>query len=360
MSYFYFFEARILLNFHTFINMREVTLKSIAETLNISVTTVSKALKDYADVSLKTKKRVKDLAKKLNYVPNSFAVNLRTRQSKTIGVVIPDTVHHFFSTVIKGILKEAEKKGYLVILMYSNESFELEQKQINLLLGRGVDGILISLSNKTKRLSHLKKILAKEVSLVLFDKIAKTINCSKVVIDDRKAAYEAVTYLIKKGYKRIAHFRGGLNPQNSIDRFLGYKKALEDNKIKFDPSLVYVCDNNSDFEDGYHAAEKLFKDHKNTVDAIFAITDVIAIGAIKYFTDHNIKVPNDIAVFGFSNWFMSTVVNPSLSTVYQPGYEMGEKAAEILFDEIETKNKGVAVKSQKIVLPTQLIIREST
>ena len=339
--------------------MKTITLKQIAEVLNISVTTVSKALKDYPDVSKKTKQRVLDLAKDLNYIPNSFAVSLRMQQSKTIGVIIPATVHHFFSNVIKGILKEAEKKDYLVILLHSNENYELEKKQVDLLISKGVDGILISLSNKTNNFEHLQKIINHDIPLVLFDKIAKTVKCSKVIVDDRKAAYDAVSHLIKKGHKRIAHFRGDLNPQNSIDRFLGYKQALLDHGIVFDPTLVYMCNNNSDFEDGYDNAGKLLKDHGKSVDAIFTITDVIAIGIIKYFTDHGIKIPEDIALFGFSNWFMASVISPSLSSVEQHGYEMGEKSAQIIFQEIDSKQKDIPIEPQTIVLPTELIIRES-
>jgi LacI family transcriptional regulator len=339
--------------------MKTVTLKQIAAKLGISVTTVSRALKDYPDINAKTKQMVKDMATSMKYVPNASAVNLRTQESKTIGVVIPAMVHDFFSNVIDGILQEAEEHGYLVILMQSNENFELEKKQIDLLLNKGVDGILISLSNHTNNFDHLKRVQAYDIPLILFDKIAKTVACSKVVIDDRKAAYDAVTHLINKGYKRIAHFRGDLNPQNSIDRFLGYKKALEDHGIAYDPSLVYICNNNSDFTDGYQTAAKLIEDHQLTVDAVFTITDSIAIGAMKYFSENDIAIPKDIAVFGFSNWFMSSVTNPPLSTVKQPGYEMGKKATALLLDEIEDKKKGIVSTPQKITLPTELIIRSS-
>ena len=340
--------------------MEPITLKHIAEQLNISITTVSKALKNYSDVSKKTKKRVRKLAKKLNYVPNSYAVNLRTKSSKTIGVIIPTIVHHFFSCVLKGIITVAEKKGYLVILLQSNENFKLEKKQTDLLLNKGVDGILISLSNKTNSYKHLQKAIDLDVPLVLFDKITKSIQCSKVIINDRQASYDAVTYLVEKGYKKIAHFRGDLNPQNSIDRFLGYKQALLDNNIDFDKNLVYTCNNNSDFEDGYNNAKKLFEEDKYTVDAIFTITDVVAIGVLKYLNDNNINVPKQVALFGFSNWFMSSVVSPSISTVNQPGFEMGKKAAKILLKEIKFKKESSPYSFSEIELPTKLIIRESS
>ena len=339
--------------------MTNVTLKMIAKKLGLSASTVSKALKDYSDINSETKQKVKELAKSLNYTPNSFAQSLRNKESKTIGVIIPSMVHYFFSNVINAILKEAEKRNFMVVLMQSNENYELEKKQVDLLLNKGVDGIIISLSNHTRDFKHLQKIIDNSIPLILFDKIAKTINCSKILIDDRKAAYEAVSFLIKRGYKRIAHFRGDLNPQNSIDRFLGYKKALLDHNIDFDPSLVYICNKNSDFSDGYESAEKLLKDHGDNVNALFTVNDLLAIGALKYFNEHNIKVPEKIALFGFSNWFMTYITSPTISSIDQNANKIGEKSAEVLFHEIDCKNKGIAVKHQKIIVETELIIRES-
>ena len=339
--------------------MKDATLKQIALQLGISITTVSKALKNYTDVSEKTKKAVIDLATELNYTPNSFAVNLRTKESKTIGLIIPTVVHHFFSNVIEGILEEAEKRNYMVIILQSNENYELEKKQVALLLNKRVDGILISLSNGTGEFDHLKTILANKTPLVLFDKIAKIVNCSKVTINDRKAAYDAVTYLIKKGYKKIAHFRGSYLPQNAIDRFLGYKKALEDNNIIYDSSLVYLCENNLDFEDGYENAKKIITEHPD-IDAIFAVTDLVAIGIIKYFNEIGIPIPKQIAVFGFSNWFMSSIISPKLTTIDQPGFEIGKKSATILFDEIHSKKNNEPIVFQSIELETSIIEREST
>lgn len=338
--------------------MNNATLKQIAAQLGISTTTVSKALKNYTDISEKTKKAVIDLAQELNYTPNSFAVNLRTSESKTIGVIIPTVDFHFFSKVFKGVLEEAEKRDYLVIVLRSNEKLELEKKQIDLLLSKRVDGIIISLSNETGDFDHIKKVLAHNTSLVLFDKIAKLVNCSKVSINDRKASYEAVDYLIKKGRKKIAHFRGSYMPQNAIDRFLGYKKALEDNGISYDASLVYVCDNFSDFEDGYAAAKIACAEHPE-LDAIFTVTDLVAVGALKALQDLAISVPEQIAVFGFCNSFVSEITTPKLSTVDQPGFEIGRKAAEILFEEIQLKKKRQLIAYQSIELETSLLHRGS-
>ena len=340
--------------------MKPVTLKEIAEQLNISVTTVSKALKNYSDVSPKTKALVKELAKTLNYKPNAFAVNLRTKESKTIGLIIPVIVHHFFSNVIRGIISQAEKKGYLVIILQSNESYELEKKQIDLLMSQRVDGILISLANGTANFNHLNEVIAQDKPLVMFDKIAKIVKCSKVIIDDRKAAYIATQHLIDTGCKRIAHFRGALLPQNSIDRFLGYKKALLDNNMPYDPSLVYICEcGDMSFEEGKINARLLFNDHKD-VDGIFINTDLVAIGAMTEFNKLGVRVPEDISIVGFSNWFMSSVISPTLSTIDQPGFEMGKAAFKRLYKEIKQIKKKKPVAYKEIVLETALIKREST
>jgi len=338
--------------------MKEVTLKQIAENLGISITTVSKALKNYPDVSKKTKTLVKDEAKKLRYKPNVFAVNLRTRRSRTVGLIIPEVVHHFFSSVINGIIEYAEKKGYLVIILQSNESFKLEKRQIDLLISKRVDGIMISLASTTTDISHLQEVKDLEIPLVMFDKISKLIHCSKIVINDREAAYKATKHLIDSGCKRIAHFRGALLPQNSIDRFLGYKKALEDHGLTYDSSLVYICDR-VDYEDGIAAARQLLEDHDD-VDGIFTITDLVAIGAISVFNDRGINVPNDISIMGFSNWFVSSAITPSLSTVDQPGYAMGKKAFKILLKEMNAKKEGVPFKPITKVLKTKVIKRNST
>jgi LacI family transcriptional regulator len=340
--------------------MKPVTLKDIAEQLNISVTTVSKALKDYPDVNKTTRALVRELAKTLNYKPNAFAVNLRKKESKTIGVIIPAIVHHFFSNVIKGIVSQAEKKGYLVIILQSDESYELEKKQVDLLLSHKVDGILISLANETTNFNHLNEIISQDKPLVMFDKIAKVVNCSKIIIDDIKAAYIATKHLIDIGCKRIAHFRGALLPQNSIDRFLGYKKALLDHNLPYEPSLVYICEcGDNSFEEGKINAQKLLKDHDN-VDGIFINTDLVAIGALTEFTKLGVKIPDDISIVGFSNWFMSSVISPSLTTIDQPGFKMGKTAFKQLYKEIKTIKKKKPIIPKVITLETALVNRAST
>lgn len=338
--------------------MNRVTLKQLADILGLSTGTVSKALKDYYDISPETKRRVKELAEKLNYVPNALAVNFRTKETKTIGLIIPEVVHHFFSNVIKGIIEEAEKLDYLVIVLPSNESFELEKKQLNLLVSKQVDGIIMSLANKTIDYKHINAVIDKNIPVILFDKISKLVKCSKIIIDDRKAAYNATNHLIKTGCKKIAHIRGPLEPQNSIDRFLGYKKALDENNIEYISNFVYTCDEVS-FEEGYQFAEQIIKDHPD-IDGIFAITDLVATGVITKLNELNIKIPEQISVIGFSDWFLSRAITPSLTTIYQPGLEIGKNCFSQLIKEIQFKKNNTNYNYETITLPTSLIVRNST
>jgi LacI family transcriptional regulator len=338
--------------------MAETTLKQIADTLGISITTVSKALKNYTDVSPKTKQKVLDLVEELQYTPNSFAVNLRTKESKTIGLIIPEVVHHFFSNVVNGIIDQAEKNGYLVFILQSNESVELEKKQVELLINKRVDGILMSLSNESNDDNHIKEILRRKIPLVQFDKISKLIPSSKVIINDQKAAAEAVQHLIDKGCRKIAHIRGPENPQNAIDRFLGYKKTLEKNNIPFDSKLVYTCKNVT-FEEGIEFAKQITTNHPD-VDGIFVITDLVAVGVLNYFNEQQINVPKDIAVIGFSNWFMSQVITPKLSSVEQPSYEMGVCAFNLLLEEMINTKENILFTPKTIELQTQVIERQSS
>lgn len=338
--------------------MKDTTLKEIATKLGISITTVSKALKNYSDVSPKTKKAVLDLAQKLHYTPNSFAVNFRTKESKTIGLIIPEVVHHFFSNIINGIIDEASKNGYLVIILQSNEMLELEKKQVELLINKRVDGILMSLSNESNHEDYLKEIIERGIPFVQFDKISKLIPSSKVIIDDQKAALNAVEHLISKGCKKIAHIRGPENPQNAIDRFIGYKKALEKNNIPFDSKLVYTCIGAA-FEEGYEFTKQALSEHPD-LDGIFAVTDMVAAGSLSYLREINIKVPEQIKVIGFSNWFMGQVITPKLSTVDQPGYDMGVTSFDLLLEEMICHREGTVFKPRTIELSTCIVEREST
>jgi LacI family transcriptional regulator len=338
--------------------MSKVTLKKIAETLGLSTATVSKALKDYGDISPKTKLKVKELAAKLNYKPNSFAQSLRNQESKIIGLIIPEIVHHFFANIILGVIKTAEKNGYLVITLQSDESYKIEKKQIELLLNRNVDGILISLADNTVNYKHIKEIRQAGVPIVLYDKISKSIDCHKVVIDDQKAAFNATKHLINCGCKRIAHARGSLRPQTTIDRFIGYKNALKSNNITFDSSIVFETEHLT-FEDGKKIANEIALNHRD-IDGVFAFSDLLATGIMVGLKEHGFKIPQDISIIGFSNWFLTTITSPTLSTVNQPGFEMGEAAFNLLLEEINDIKQGNNITYKTIEIHTEVVIREST
>lgn len=338
--------------------MSKVTLKEIGKTLGLSAATVSKALKDYPDISEDTKRKVVELAESLNYKPNSFAQSLRNQESKIIGLIIPDIVHHFFSNIIKGAINEAKKAGYLVILLQTDEDYENEKKQLQLLVEKNVDGILLSLADNTVQFDHLKEIINQGVPIVLYDKMSKVIQCSKVIINDKKAAYDATSYLIKTGCKKIAHVCGPLKPQTTIDRYLGYKQALEDHGISFDSSLIYTVEQLG-YDDGYQAADEIMETHPD-IDGVFAFTDLVATGVLVRFKELGIKIPDQISIVGFSNWFLSRITTPKLTTVNQPGYDMGRKAFQLLHQQLLAMKQGEDFAHEIVEVPTELIVRNTT
>jgi len=338
--------------------MPKPTLKKLAKILGLSPATVSKALKNYPDINENTKKRVLDLAASLNYQPNALAQGLRNKESKIVGLIVPEIVHDFFSNIISGVIKAAEKKGYLVIVLYTSESFEEEKIHLKQLTDKNVDGILLSLSDNTTQHKHIKQVIDKGIPVVMFDKISKLIKSSKVIVDDQKAAFNATQYLIDTGCKKIAHIRGDLKPQTTIDRFIGYKRALSKNNIPFDNALVYRCKSLS-FGEGYRLAKKIMKDHKD-VDAVFAFTDLVAAGVLKRFNALKIHVPNQVSVMGFSDWFLTKITTPTLSTVHQPGFEMGVKAFDALYRDIGTLKKEGKINPEIIEVPTYVLPRKST
>lgn len=337
--------------------MSKPTLKTIANSLNLSVGTVSKALQDYPDISEKTKRKVRNLVKELNYKPNSLAQNLRNRESKIIGLIIPRVVHHFFANIILGVTEAAEKKGYLVIVLESSDSYETEKKHLELLLKRNVDGLLISLADNTVKYNHILDIINQDHPIVLYDKISKSIDCHKVIINDKKAAYNATKHLIDSGCKKVAHVRGILKPQTTIDRFQGYKNALKEYDIPYDKSIVFES-NVLSFDDGKRIAKEIIKNKE--IDGIFAFTDLLAAGVLKGLLESGIRVPEQISLIGFSNWLITKMTYPTISTVNQPGYKMGVQAFNLLYEEIISRKNNLSIRHKTIELPTELIIRNST
>jgi LacI family transcriptional regulator len=337
----------------------QVTIKDIARELGISPSTVSRALKDHPDISIETKKAVNALADKLNYQPNIVALNLRQKKTNTIGVIIPEIVHFFFSTVISGIEDVAYQAGYNVILCQSNESYQRELTDIKALFNSRVDGMLLSLSRETTNFDHIESIISKGVPIVFYDRMYNSPTSSKVIVDDYAGAKEAVQHLIDQGCTKIAHLEAAPNLMISIDRLKGFEDALRENNMEVKPEYIMECHSGT-FEEGKKATRKLLS-LPNPPDAIFANNDPMAMGAMMAIKEKGLKIPQDIAIVGFSNWFFGELLEPSLTTVDQPGFEMGQEAARLLIRHIEMKEKEVADPiTETKILKTKLVIRNSS
>ncbi|MEO0553905.1 MAG: LacI family DNA-binding transcriptional regulator [Bacteroidota bacterium] len=336
----------------------QVTIKDIARELGISPSTVSRALKDHPDISPETKRVVTELAEKLNYQPNSIALSLRHSKSNTIGVIIPQVVHWFFSTVISGIEDIAYGAGYSVIVSQSNESYEKEVTDTKSLFNNRVDGILISMSKETTDYGHFESLYSRGIPMVFFDRVCPTLNTSKVIVNDFNAAYNATQHLIDQGYKRIAHLAGGKTLSIGTERLNGYKAALEENGLKFDEQYVAY----ENLVDDEKHAKALMNDLfalSNPPDAVFANNDVSAIGAMMAAKEKGLKIPDEFGIVGFSNWRFTELTEPALSTVDQRGFEIGQEAARLLIKEIEASEDEIVEPLTK-TLETELIIRRSS
>lgn len=337
----------------------QVTIKDIARELGISPSTVSRALKDHPDISSETKKAVNALADKLNYQPNIVALSLRQKKTNTIGVIIPELVHFFFSTVISGIEDVAYEAGYSVIITQSNESFDREARDIKALFNSRVDGMLLSISRETTNYEHIESILSKGVPIVFFDRMYNNPNTSKVIVDDYVGAKEAVTHLIEQGCKRIAHLQAAPNLLISEDRLRGYKDALREANLPYHENSILQCPSGT-LEEAEKATRKLLA-LTPPPDAIFANNDMLAMGAMKAIKEKGLNIPGDVALMGFSNWFFSQLMDPPLSSVDQPGYEMGQEAARLLIRHIEMKDKDQGEPQPETkVLKTRLVVRQSS
>ena len=336
---------------------KQIKLSDLAEELGISTATVSRALKDYPDISAETKQKVIALANKWNYRPNSLAASLRNQETHIIGVIIPEVVNHFFAKVIKGIMEVAYEAGYRVMLCQSNEDYEKEVEDARALLSSRVDGVLASLANGTQQFDHFYDFIDSGKPVVFFDKTTPEIkNCSKVIIDDYKGAYQAVESLIQQGCKRIAHLQGPGNAFTFQSRLRGYVTALKDHDLQIDPDLILECPEFT-MERGRKSAHTLAL---LGIDGLFAVTDMLAIGAMIGFREKGVSIPEEVAIIGFSNWEMVEAVQPTLSSVSQPGYEMGRQATEILLREIKASKNEEPILHETVTLDTELVLRASS
>ncbi|CAM3934547.1 MULTISPECIES: LacI family DNA-binding transcriptional regulator [Flavobacterium] len=336
---------------------RKVTLKQIAKELDVSISTVSKSLKNSSEISEDTRLKVQAFAKLYNYKPNNIALSLKNKKTKTIGIIIPEIVHHFFATVISGIEQVANEKGYNVIVCLSDESFDKEVINLEMLANGSTDGFIMSLSKETqqkKDFHHLQEVINQGMPIVMFDRVANEILSDKVIIDDQLAAYQAVSFLVEEGRKKIALITTVDYVSVGKLRTDGYLKALTDHSIDINDDLIIKIE---DIDNCSEAIEKLISNQD--IDAVFAVNELFAVVAIKAVTKKEIKIPEEISVIGFTDGIISKFSSPSITTVSQNGVKMGRKAAEMLIERLEDEDEENE-RYRTEVIETNLIQREST
>jgi LacI family transcriptional regulator len=345
---------------------RKITLKQIARELDVSISTVSKALKDSLEISQDTREKVQAFAKLYNYRPNNIALSLKNRKTKNIGVIIPEIVHYFFSKAINGVELVANKRGYNVIIGLSNESFDKEVINMEMLANGSIDGFIISIAKETLSVQdyhHFKETINQGMPIVMFDRVIDEIECDKVIVDDVNGAKLAVNKLVSNGCKTIAIV--STRDYISVGRLRtqGYLEALEENDIKPNPNLILKVDDKFVTDDYLNILEaeitQLLVKNK-TIDGILAVNEIYALTAIKAARKLGKKIPDDIQVIGFTDGVLSRHATPSLTTVRQHGQAMGEKAAELLIDKLENENEDLEEEYKTIVIETDLVEREST
>lgn len=335
-----------------------VTIKDIAKALGLSTSTVSRALRDSYEISPETKKVVLEYAEKLNYHPNPIALSLKERRSRSIGVIVCEIANSYFSQVINGIESIANTNGYNVIISQSHESAEKELVNLQYLTSRSVDGLIISVSTETKDFNYFKELHDRGMPIVFFDRIVDEIQTHKVIADNFKGAYDATSHLVNCGYKRIATLCNTVFLSIGKERLAGYKAALKDNGIEPDDALIRYCQHGGMVaEEMDQAMDELFT-LQNPPDAIFAAADKLTTGCLRALRTKGLSVPEDVGLIGFSNSELTELLNPSLSVIRQPAFEMGEVATSLLLELIESKRPVTDFQSR--VLTTEMIIRSST
>lgn len=335
----------------------KATLKQIAKELNVSVSTVSKALNDSPEISSSTKIRIKEYAKLKNYKPNVIGLNLKNRKTKTIGVIIPNILNSFFAKVFSGIEKVADEKGYNVIMCISNESLEKETHTLEMLSNGTIDGFIVSVSEEAQKnheYNHFSSIINDGTPIVMFDRIAAEVDCDKVIVDDYDSALNSTQHLINLGCKNIALLSSIDNLSVGKLRAEGYLKALENNTIPVNSNIILRADSEEDLNS---KIENIFEN--NTIDGVFALDENDSVAALKIGLKKGYKIPEELSIIGFADGILaSRRLSPGLTTVSQHGVDIGEVAAKLLIDRLESKEEHVPYET--VVIKTKLKEREST
>lgn len=335
-----------------------ITLKDIAKALGLSTSTVSRALRDSYEISGETKKRVLEYAEKFHYHPNPAALGLKERRTQSIGVIVSEIANTFFSEAINGMESIAFDRGYHVIITQTHESYDREVASLQYLSSRSIDGLLVSLSTETEDLQHFKSVHQKGLPIVFFDRITEEIETHKVMADNFRGAYDATKHLIDAGYSRIAHLANVSYLSITVERLEGYKKALTDHGIEVPASYIQYCAHGGLMQDEIDKALGAFFASKTKPEAIFTAGGKLTTGCLRSLKTRGLRVPEDIAMVGFSNSKLFDLFNPPLTIVKQPAFEMGRVATEMLLNLIESRRP--VTEFEKKVLPTQMTIRDSS
>lgn len=335
--------------------MSTVNIKQLAQQLNLSISTVSRALNDSYQISEKTKIQVRELARKLNYHPNPYASSLRKHNSKTIAVVVPEIANNFFTLAIKGIQSVANDIGYHVLIYVTNEDYEIESDVLNHLQSGRVDGVIISISSKTVKKDHLWKIQRQGLPLVFFDRVCDEFDTAKITTDDYNSGFRATEHLLNQGCERIAYLLISKNLSTGMLRMKGYMDALKKNKITLNNQLIVDCD--AIKEKNYLQVTKLLKSRQKP-DGIFASVESLALTAYHVCNNLKLSIPADVKIISFSNLETAPLLNPSLTTITQPAFDIGKEAASILIKALTKKS--FKLSDTNLVLPSTLIPRNST
>jgi len=340
------------------VSQNNVTLKQLAQELHVSISTVSKALKDSYEINEKTIERVKALAKKYNYKPNKIALNLKNRQTKTIGVIIPNILNYFFAKVLLGIEEEANKEGYQIIICLSNNKYQKEVDCLNLLSDGSVDGFILSVAKETQQLgngNHFQKVIDEGYPITMFDRVSQEIEkCDKVVIDDTEAAYKATQHLLRLNCKKIALVSTFDDIGIGKLRIKGYSKALRENASYPNDEILASINNKTEHES---TIGKLLENHPD-IDGILATDNVSAITALRVAQKQGISVPDDLSIIGFSDNKISRLSSPSLTTISQHPIDIGRTAVALLLERL--KNREGLLDYRRKIIDTELTVREST
>ena len=334
---------------------KEVTIYDLANELNLSSATVSRALKNDPLVSKKTRKKIFELAEKRGYRSNHFAKNLREQKTNTIGFMVHELQSNFITSVLAGVEKVATESGYDLIITHASESYTKEAANAKNLFHKRVDGLIASLSFDTRNLDHFRPFVDKGVPIIFFDRVERNSENTVIVIDNYKCGYEATRHLIEQGCKRIVHVTSSLARNVYSERFRGYRDALFDNNIAFDESLLIIKDLSE--KAGIESAQKILS-IKPLPDGAFITNDFVAAVCMRTLKENNVSIPRDIAIVGFNNDAIAHLVEPALTTINYPGKELGEVAARTLVDRL----KGVSTLQQinTIIINSDLIIRRSS